>query len=123
MTLIKVKHQRVGYHRWPLAPPERAYLSSIHRHNFTLLVEIEVTHDDRQIEFHDVLASLDDVKFCAEWHHEAPALLNRSCEQMAKVVLGELYTSFPEAGVINIEVWEDENCGARVEWKKGEPPH
>ena len=52
---ITVAWQVDGYHRWPDATPARDYLASRHRHRFDLGVQVPVTHDERDIEFHDLL--------------------------------------------------------------------
>ena len=44
--------QVVGYHKWADAPEEVRYLSNHHRHLFTVRAEFDVTHDDRDVEFH-----------------------------------------------------------------------
>lgn len=41
----------VGFHRWGNAPKRLAYLASNHRHEFHFKVEIEVGHNDREVEF------------------------------------------------------------------------
>lgn len=40
-----------GFHRWPAAPEEVAFLRDLHRHVFHVRVEVEVQHDDRDVEF------------------------------------------------------------------------
>jgi len=39
------------YHRWPEAPDEVAFMRDLHRHVFHVRADIEVFHDDRDIEF------------------------------------------------------------------------
>lgn len=121
MTTLKVKTQRVGYHKWPLALPHRAYLKEVHRHLFTLLVEVKVRGDDRELEFHDLLDLVEQIPFCATSSSCSPdALLTRSCEQMAKAVVLALINHLPNPNFIAVEVWEDESCGARVTWRVGQ---
>lgn len=43
-----------GVHYWPDAKGTRAYLAFPHRHLFHVAVEVPVTHEERQIEFHDL---------------------------------------------------------------------
>ena len=40
-----------AFHRWPDAPPEVEFLRDRHRHLFHVELRIEVTHDDREVEF------------------------------------------------------------------------
>jgi hypothetical protein len=42
-------------HRWADAAGERAYLAERYRHLFHFRVELDVGHDDREVEFHDRL--------------------------------------------------------------------
>ncbi len=43
-----------GFHHWPAAPDHRSYLRARHRHLFHIRVSVEVVHDDRDTEFHDL---------------------------------------------------------------------
>jgi hypothetical protein len=52
---ITVRWTHPGFHAWPEAPPNRAYLRDRHRHLFYYELTIPVTHADRQVEFHDLL--------------------------------------------------------------------
>lgn len=54
LTTIEVRFSEIAYHNWPDAPEHRAYLRSLHRHTFNVVVECVVTHSDRQVEFHDL---------------------------------------------------------------------
>ena len=40
-----------GFHQWPGAPDDCAYLRFPHRHLFHVRIEKRVNHDDRDIEF------------------------------------------------------------------------
>ena len=48
--------RRAGLHQWPAAHEARAYLRAPHRHLFYVRVTMAVTHDDRDVEFHDLAA-------------------------------------------------------------------
>lgn len=51
LTMIKVKLQIAGVHRWPAADsPEYSYLQHPHRHVFHIEATKQVSHDDRDIE-------------------------------------------------------------------------
>lgn len=69
-------------------------------------------HLDRNVEFHDLLeaaiAELVDVYVPAGIHFG-----HHSCEMIAAALLEKLRVEVP--GVNAVEVWEDEECGARVE--------
>jgi 6-pyruvoyl-tetrahydropterin synthase len=94
-----------GFHRWPDAPEEVAFLRARHRHRFGVRVEVAVSHDDRDVEFillrraveaeiARVQAVLDD----GTW----------SCERWA----AHLLTAFK---AVRVEVNEDGENGAVVE--------
>ena len=56
-TTIWVTFKKEGFHKYPQAKTDPklsavSYLGDVHRHLFGFRVEIEVFHDDREIEFH-----------------------------------------------------------------------
>lgn len=105
---IFVRTRREGQHRWPQAPEHREYLRSAHRHLFHIEVSTWVTHDDREIEFHDLLDQVN-----AYWT-ELPMKdgLPMSCEMMARM-LGELLVAKYKRS-FQVSVSEDGECGASV---------
>lgn len=112
-TRVIVTHRQVGFHRWPNAPAEVEYLASEHRHLFAFRVECSVKQADREIEFHTLQRALRVA--CTHWENPRRAELMfgaMSCEMIAL----ELYRMLPDFPVLAIEVWEDDECGARVEW-------
>jgi hypothetical protein len=105
-----------GFHAWSEAPPELVYLRSRHRHLFTFKLEARVGHDDRQIEFHQLQRA--GRYFVGELfpHGGNGGELefgSRSCEMIA----AELLTRMTKEGwmLSAVEVWEDGECGGRVE--------
>lgn len=107
-TTIMVSHRQIGFHWWPGAPEEVAYLAHPHRHLFLMVASFEVQHSDRQLEFHTVQTAIRE-QF-KDVHDFGP----RSCEDIARE-LGDALASMgmpPEW----VEVYEDEEHGARVEW-------
>lgn len=93
-----------GFHCWPAAPDEVAFLRSVHRHTFTVKAELKVTHDDRDQEFFMFRRLLDDK---IEELKSDGAIVSWSCERWAL----ELTRHFKLA---SCEVWEDDENGARV---------
>lgn len=98
-----------GLHRWPDAPDRRSYLRHPHRHLFRVEVTCRVSHDEREVEFHD-LAEAAEVIFRNEavpWHPDA-SLLNfgaRSCESMARTLGHTLQAAgYP---ILSVTVSED----------------
>ncbi len=109
-----------GFHWWPDAPRELSYLEKTHRHLFRFQVECATTDPDREVEFH----------MLRRWTLEAIMMLYspvpptmyaadgimfgpQSCETIAREVGDELRQSRP---VVAVEVWEDRENGARVDW-------
>lgn len=109
-TEVMITLRIPGFHRWPdagVANPDVHYLQARHRHLFLFKVAWMVSHDDRDVEFH---TAQEWVRGCYNEVHEFG---NRSCEMIAK----ELHHMLVEGGrpaPYWIEVWEDEECGARV---------
>jgi 6-pyruvoyl-tetrahydropterin synthase len=100
----------IGYHRWPNAPRDVAFLRDRHRHRFNVLVEVGVNHDDRDVEFislkrqvdthvHKLLGEFDD----DQW----------SCEEFARKLATRL-KKHAGRDVRRVEVSEDGENGAIV---------
>jgi hypothetical protein len=104
---IKVRARSIGFHNWPGATPGREYLADRHRHEFHVEVCAAVHHDDRDIEFHDLKDALADFMPRGE-------LGAQSCEMMARTIIERLSDLWP-GRILWCEVWEDGECGARVE--------
>jgi len=92
-----------GFHRWPAAPDPVAFLGTLHRHLFHVRVEIEVTHDDRDVEFVMLKRDID------EWIRQRTLAETEtwSCERWAS----ELMQAF---NAVRVEVSEDGENGAIV---------
>lgn len=105
MTIVFATTRFEGFHRWPDAPEEVAFLRDRHRHVFHVRAEVPVRHDDRDVEFIllgrrvaaevEVIRSTQDVS-C--W----------SCERWANELVDRL-------GLSACEVSEDGENGARVD--------
>lgn len=114
-TTIFVKFTFVGWHHWPSAPPERAYLSLMHRHLFGVTITMGVEHDDREVEFHDLM---DIAKQIVTARKQTPSKEDNpyadwSCEHHAGYLLTILTSRFPNRA-ISVTVDEDGECGATV---------
>lgn len=94
----------VGFHYWPGAPEHRDYLGVRHRHEFHLTATVAVSHDDRDVEFHD----LRDI-MTAWWEPERGG---QSCEHIGR----ELWDHLRAEGltVTAITVSEDGYDGATL---------
>lgn len=95
-----------GWHCWPSAPEHRAYLAFSHRHLFHVKVRLEVSHEEREIEFHDLLefakTSFGEGDFGAA-----------SCETLARKLAQQVAETFDRPWV-EVTVSEDGEAGATV---------
>lgn len=106
-STVLVTHRIPGFHCWPNAPGEVAYLSNTHRHLFLMIAAWKVGHDDRDVEFHTAQAWMRKV-YAPNTDFGA-----QSCEMIAK----DMFTKLTEAGhraPAWIEIWEDGEAGAKV---------
>jgi len=100
---IFVRFRKSGFHQWLQAPRRREYLAYRHRHLFHVEVACHVDHDDREIEFHDLLDF-------AEQNIEIGG--PRSCEHMARKLMEKLVAEYNRP--FEVTVSEDGECGATV---------
>lgn len=105
---IWVTFSKIGYHCYPNAPQDVAYLRQKHRHKFEFRVEIEVFHNEREIEYHQFLNQIlgwYDTETCPFGH--------MSCEAIAEELLTKIVATYPKRHVC-VEVSEDGECGSLV---------
>lgn len=99
-------------HNWPGATGKRSYLAWPHMHDFSISVRADVSHDDRDIEFHDlrdmlkvvvhgILRESDDDTHPASFGAQ-------SCETIGRRILDQMPL------VDEVHVDEDGFCGATV---------
>lgn len=106
----------VGFHHWPEAPDELAYLRDSHRHMFGFKVECSVGHDDREVEFHFLgsRAKIELAKlYPSTTYLDAFEFGSQSCEHIAGALLQRLRDT--GLNVTAVTVLEDSENGARVE--------
>ena len=112
---IYVTFEREGVHCYPDAGTNPAladvsFLQYPHRHMFKFTVAIEVTHDDRDIEF------IQFKRFCEGLYDQGTLELNsKSCEMIAEELHYKISEKYPGRD-INIEVSEDGENGAMIIW-------
>lgn len=111
-TTVWVRLALPGFHRWPGATGVREYLASRHRHLFHIEVEVAVTHDDRDVEFHDLQDLVREW-----WGPGAHEWDSSSCETIAGVLADTLLL---EHGIqVNrVTISEDGECGATLTFKE-----
>lgn len=107
---IFVRLQVPGWHRWDGAPPHRDYLAHPHRHTFHIEARMQVRHDDREVEFHDVI---DRVRGLLKQLAPGGDFGGQSCERIAAVLGRALACSYDRA--CQVTVSEDDECGATVD--------
>lgn len=111
---IFVTFKVAGLHCWPGAPEHRGYLRVPHRHQFGVRIETIVTHDDREIEFHDLRdRGVDLLRALAAGDGELLNFGPKSCEMIARDLGAELAAIFERSFRVTVD--EDGECGATVE--------
>ena len=104
---IWVKFEVIGFHCYPDAPEQVAYLRERHRHKFGFTVSMPVTHNEREVEFHMLQSEC--IALYANGQLEADG---KSCETLAAELAGLLCGKYKRS--ITVEVNEDGECGAVV---------
>lgn len=111
---IWVTFQKAGFHKFPEAATHQdlqdvSYLGYVHRHLFKFKVKIEVTHNNREIEFHQFL------KFCEGLFENNFSVDFKSVEMIADDLSIEIEKKYGKRKLF-IEVSEDGECGCEVEY-------
>jgi len=117
-TSIFVTFQKEGIHRYPAAATNPAladvsFLAHPHRHIFHFRVEIEVFHDDRDLEF------IQEKRFMESLFAERTIEIDhKSCEMLATDLMSQLLTRYQAKRNITIEVSEDGENGGILKYTK-----
>ena len=104
---IFVTFQKEGIHAYPDAPEGVEFLRHPHRHMFHFRVDIEVYHDDRDIEF--ILFKRDLEEFYGDDAYGI-SLDNKSCEMLADELAEYVRDTYPGRD-LKIEISEDGENG------------
>jgi hypothetical protein len=112
-TSIWVTFQKEGIHCYPAAATDPklesvSFLGHPHRHMFHFRVEMEVFHDDRDVEFIMLKRELEGL-----YNTGTLQLNNMSCEMIARELLFYLTHNYPDRNIA-IEVSEDNENGCRL---------
>jgi len=102
---VIVRFQVPGFHHWPQAAGERTYLANNHRHLFYVEVTIPVMHEQREVEFHDLL------QFCKD-SFPGGEMGPKSCETMAIELAKKVASHYDREATVSI--FEDGEVGAWV---------
>jgi hypothetical protein len=109
---IWVTFQKEGIHEYPDAPSGVAFLRYPHRHIFHFKVELEVFHDDREVEFILFKRELENL-----YVKEALTLLHKSCEMMSEELALTIQTKYPHRDLI-VTISEDGENGSTSYYPK-----
>ena len=103
---IWVRFQKEGIHKYPAAPEGVEFLRHPHRHIFHFEVELEVFHDDRDVEFILFKRELENLyaKGTLELHY-------KSCEMLCDDLAAYILEAYPDRW-LRISVSEDNENGA-----------
>ena len=110
IDFICVTFQKEGIHKYPAAEniPGVEFLAHPHRHMFHFRVELEVMHDDRDVEFILFKRELE-----ALYDEGTMQLDYKSCEMMARDLADYIRKTYPDRDLA-IEVSEDGENGCRL---------
>lgn len=117
--MIWVTFQRAGFHRYPAAEWDKqltdvSYLAHRHRHLFKFRVSIEVWHNDRELEFHQVL------NYCESLFSTGALEIDyKSVEMLADDLYLKLADRYGTQRIMEIEVSEDGECGCVIRYPSG----
>ena len=111
---IWLTFQKPGFHYYPAAATEESledvsYLGNKHRHLFKFKVWIEIFHNDRELEFHQVL------NFCEALFESQIDIDSKSVEMLSDDLYEQLAFKYPERN-IKISISEDGECGCLIEY-------
>lgn len=98
-----------GLHKWKDAPKEVGFLRNLHRHLFKVRVEVEVFHNDREIEF--ILLKREIERFVGRKFKGKQV---GSCEMIAEKILRFVKRKYGKNRKVEVEVSEDGENGAIV---------
>jgi hypothetical protein len=119
---IWITWQKEGIHKYPAALTDPAladvqFLGYPHRHIFHFRVWIDVFHNDRDLEF------IQFKRWCESLYNGHGAVLSldhKSCEMMADDLYIQIAGRYP-GRVVHIEVSEDGENGALIQYKLTQP--
>lgn len=112
---IEVSFQKEGIHKYPAALEDPklkdvSFLGYPHRHMFHFYVKVEVTHNDRDIEFILLKRELEGL-----YNTGVMQLDYKSCEMISEELIDYIVKAYPNRD-ITVRVYEDDENGAIVEY-------
>jgi hypothetical protein len=112
---IWVTFQKAGFHKFPAAETDPkladvSYLGNKHRHLFKFRIHIQVVHNDRELEFHQVL------NYCESLFEDRVIDIDfKSVEMLADDLYDKLAIKYPGRRMM-IEISEDAENGCLIEY-------
>lgn len=107
---VYITTQFEGLHRYENAPEEVSFLRNYHRHLFKIRLQVEVEHNERDIEFIMLKHAVDN--YIMQTYLDMK--VNASCETIAETLIDYVKSHYPNRKVI-CEVSEDGENGAILE--------
>jgi hypothetical protein len=104
---IFIQTRKSNVHAWKNAPDVVAFLRHEHRHEFHFRVQVEVFHEDREIEFFIFKQFIEDTL------DNVRAWRGMSCEMIASWLIAKIGIDYPGRRPM-VEVSEDGENGAIV---------
>lgn len=111
--MVIVRLQFEGFHHYPQAPAEVAFLKYPHRHMFHIRAEIEVTHTDRDLEIIMVKRRLHNYLTETNFGRGSCEEIANNLQEFLKVEY-PLPDSYTRNRVVHVEVLEDGENGAKA---------
>jgi hypothetical protein len=118
---IQITFQKEGVHCYPAAATDPrlktgdwddvSFLANPHRHIFHFRVTLDVTHNDRDVEF------IQFKRWCERLYAGTLELDYKSCEMIAETLITVIIARYPDRS-ITVEVFEDNENGAILKYKK-----
>lgn len=115
----------VGFHKYPDAPMQVDYLQNEHRHVFHFKVSVEVSHDNREIEFHCLRRDCINFLETSDWYDSklreylfgarscemiADELIQRMLQDRKYSIMQDLGTQIPRQIIVRVSE-DGENGG------------
>lgn len=120
MKTIYAKVSFEGIHRWPDAPDEVIYLRNPHRHIFNVKASVEVSHNNREIEFimlgHALNTMFKDLAIASGDSNGVWNMGAVSCEDVAEMAMAYVRykLGLPDETYVAVQVDEDGENGCIV---------
>jgi len=112
---IIVRTHFEGIHNWPDCPHEDvAFLRNKHRHIFHVEVKIEVSHNNRDLEFIRVKRAINSfiqTSLGKNLSNDCIELGSMSCEDIAELIIHK-FMNWP---IRSVSIFEDNENGALIE--------